>query len=140
MEKQAEESRPGLSSWEVAGSGLVAPPVGFDCERNTGADDPCLEARLGSGVSARQAEAGEAPLQQALGRHRRLAGESRSAHDRARTGLSRRSGAASLGLAGSRCCKRAISTFDEFQLQCSEKEYGSECTVIHGNAWNGYRC
>jgi hypothetical protein len=42
-----------------------------------------LKSRVGSGVSVRQAEAGEAPLQQALGRHRRLAGESGSAHDRA---------------------------------------------------------
>ena len=51
--EQAEESRPGLSSREVAGSGPVAPPGGADRERNTGADDPCLEARLGGGVPVR---------------------------------------------------------------------------------------
>jgi len=119
--EQAKESGPGLSSWEVAGSGPVAPPVGADSERNTGADDPCPEARLGSGVPARQVEAGEAPLQQALGRHRRLAGESGSAHDRARAGRGRNLGAAPLGVAENWCRKRTISTFDEFKVRARRK-------------------
>ena len=30
--EQAEESRPGPSSWEVAGSGPVTPPIGADSD------------------------------------------------------------------------------------------------------------
>ena len=52
--EQAKESGPGLSSWEVAGSGPVAPPVGADSERNTGADDPCASSRVGCGVPVRK--------------------------------------------------------------------------------------
>jgi hypothetical protein len=72
----------------------------------------------------------KAALQQALARHRRPAGESGSTHDRARTGLGWRSGVAPLGLAGDHFCKHAISTFDEFQLPCSEIEFGIESLVV----------
>ena len=55
---------------------------------------------------------------------------SESLHDRARAERGWRSGAASLGVAENRCRSHAISTFDEFQLPCSEKEYGSEGLVV----------
>jgi len=137
--EQNEESRPGLFSWEVAGSGPVPPPIGADSERNTVADDPCLEARLGSGVSVRQVEAGEAPLQQVVGCHRRLAGESESLQVRARDRRGGRSGAASMGVAQIRCCRRTEAKGDESQFPCTEKEHGSECSVILGTVWNGVR-
>jgi hypothetical protein len=44
-----------------------------------------------------------------------------------------------LGVAENRCCKHAISTFDEFQLPCSEIEYGSDGIAVPGVAWNGNR-
>jgi hypothetical protein len=39
-----------------------------------------------------------------------------------------------MGVAEDRCRKSRDLNVDELQLPCSEKEYGSECIVIHGSS------